>query len=435
MSYIEEPHSTRGMQRFRILSLNCDKLAHLVLDIVNSYKGGSLNRPEFFKYIRDHHPIDASSFDKEFLEELENGAAILYARGNYRLNMTRLLMLMKIFIKEIGHGDKDRADMLKQKFDQIESRIKSITGETSAPETVTKPKLPEYEEIEKEEPIAETVEVEYTKTLDPTDTALFTYIREYEKLSIPQIASALGISEEDVKQRLKYMLNQGFIIGKIQGEYLIIQRTLSIVPTSKAPTKIEETIKTTPPPLMETTPTEETIVTEKIIDATETVEKPSTVEPVEERLATEVTVAESKVETVEEAPLEVVAYTGKDAEKIYKRLKLFIEMVSQILEMVAVPEKPGFTMRDLSKLIYDYYFLPIDGSFDVEPFKELSKDGAVLVEKDWIRIDLEKSLYLFKNRYLPGVRKAKKKMAEKLEKALKEHVELPIENILSHAGA
>ncbi|MEM2144635.1 MAG: hypothetical protein QW279_04690 [Candidatus Jordarchaeaceae archaeon] len=456
MSFIEEPHSTRSMQRFRILSLNCDKLTQFVLDAVNGYKGGSLNRPELFNYIRDHQPIDASTLDKEFVEELENGAAILYARGKYRLNMNRLLMLMKMFLKEIERRDKDRADTLKQKIDQIELRIKSITGETGAPGIMTKPKLPEYEEIEKEEPTAETEEIEYKKTLDPIDAALSSYIKEYEKLSIPQISSVLGISEEDVKQRLNYILKQGLIVGKIQGEYLI-QEAVIPVPTPATPTKIEKTIKPTPPPVVETTPTEETTITEPITKTTEIVEKPVKVEstviekpvtvkppvpekpvvvkPVEERLVTEeVTTEASKVEAGIQPPLEVVAYTGKDVKKVYERLKLFIEMVSQVLEMVAVPEKPGFTMRDLSKLIYDYYFLPIDGSFDVEPFKELSKDGAVLVEKDWIRIDLEKSLTLFKNRYLPGIRNVKKKMADKLEKALKEHIELPIENILSQAG-
>ncbi|MEM3526580.1 MAG: hypothetical protein QXV37_04115 [Candidatus Jordarchaeaceae archaeon] len=458
MSFIEEPHSTRSMQRFRLLSLNCDKITQFVLDAVNSYKGSRLNRPELFNYIRDHQPVDTSNFDKEFIEELENGAAILYARGKYRINMNRLLMLMKLFIKEIERRDKDRADMLKQKIEQIELRIKNITGETGAPGLIAKPKLPEYEEIEKEEPTAEIKEIEYKKTLDPIDAALSSYIKEYSKLSIPQISSVLGISEEDVKQRLNYMLKQGLIIGKIQGEYLI-QEAVIPVPTLTTSTKIEKTIKTTTPPTtLETTPKEEATITEPITETTKIVEKPVTVKPtvtekpatitptvtekpvvvppLKEHLVTEeATVKPPKVETEVQPPLEVVTYTVKDVKKVYERLKLFIEMVSQVLEMVAVPEKPGFTMKDLSKLIYDYYFLPIDGSFDVEPFKELSEDGAVLVEKDWIRIDLEKSLALFKNRYIPGIRNVKKKMADKLEKALKEHIETPIENILSRAGA
>nr|MDO8082043.1 hypothetical protein [Candidatus Freyarchaeota archaeon] len=461
MSYIEEPHFSRGRQRFRFLSLNCDKLAHMVLGVVNSYKGGGFNRPEFFRDIRDHQPIDVSTLDKEFVEELESGAAILYMRGKYRLNMTRLLMLTNMFLKEIERVDKDRADILKQNVDQIELKIKSITGEAGTPRIVTKPKLPEYEEIEKEEPTAETAEMEYKKVLDPIDTALSTYIKEYNKLSITQISSVLGISEDDVVQRLSYMLNQGLIIGTIEGEYLI-QEAVSAVPTPITPTKIEETIKTTEPITVETTPTEEMSVAETAAEPAEVVEKPvavkpvvvekpvtvkpvvvekpvavkpTIVEPVESLVTKKATAGLSKVEAVEVAPLEVVAYTGKDVKEIYESLKLFIEMVSQVLEMVVVPDKPGFSMKDLSKLIYDYYFLPIDGSFDVEPFEELGKDGAVRVEKDWIRIDLEKSLSLFKNRYLPGIRKVKKKTAEKLEKALKEHIELPVEDILSQAGA
>lgn len=449
MSYIEEPHFSRGRQRFRFLSLNCDKLAHMVLDVVNSYKDVGFNRPEFFRDIRDHQPIDISTLDKEFVEELENGAAILYTRGEYRLNMTRLLMFLNMFLKEIKLVDKDRADTLRQNVDQIQMKIKSITGEAGAPGIVTKPKLPEYEEIEKEEPTAEKSEMDYKKILDPIDTALSTYIKEYNKLSITQISSVLGISEDDVVQRLSYMLNQGLIIGTIEGEYLI-QEVVSAVPTPTTPTKIEETIKTTEPITVETTPTKEMTVKKTAAETAEVVEKPVAVKPVVvekpvavkptivepvESLVTEKATAEvSRVKAVEVAPLEAVDYTGKDVKEIYERLKLFIEMVSQVLEMVVVSDKPGFTMKDLSKLIYDYYFLPIDGSFDVGPFQELSKDGAVRVEKDWIRIDLEKSLSLFKDRYLPGIRKVNKKTAEKLEKALKEHIELPVETILGQAG-
>ena len=136
------------------------------------------------------------------------------------------------------------------------------------------------------------------------------------------------------------------------------------------------------------------------------------------------------VETAEVAPPEEVTYTPKEIKEIYKRMKIFIEMVSQVLEMVVVPDKPGFDRKALYKLIYDYYFLPIDGSFDVEPFKELAKEGVVRVEENWIRIDLGKSLSLFKNKYLPGIRKVKKRTASKLEKALDENIEQMINNLL-----
>ncbi|WXG40437.1 MAG: hypothetical protein WED07_06420 [Candidatus Freyarchaeum deiterrae] len=490
MSYIEEPHFTRTRQRFRFLSLNCDKLTNLVLDAVNSYKDGGFNRPEFFRDIRDRQPIDVSTLDKEFVEELENGAALLYTRGKYRLNMTRVLMLMNMFLKEIEHTDKDRADKLRQNVDKIQIKIKSVTGVAGAPGIETKPKLPEYEEIEKEEPTVSTSEVEIKRALDPIDTALATYIKEYDKLSIAQISSVLGISEDETRQRINYMLSQGLLLGTLEEEYFI-QEAVSAIPTPITPAKTEETIKAKEPLTLETTPTEEIatletttepakVIKEPVVEEHEVKEikqpvavkpavvekpvavkptfieetftvkpvvvekpavvekpvavKPSIVKPVEVSVTKKLTTEVSTVEAVKVAPSEAVTYTGKDVKDIYERLKLFIEMVSQVLEMVIAPEKPGFTMKDLSKLVYDYYFLPIDGSFEVEPFMELGKDGAVRVEKDWIRIDLEKSLSLFKNTYLPGIKKVKKKTAEKLEKALKEHIEQPIENILKQAG-
>jgi hypothetical protein len=465
----------------------------LVLDVVNSYQDGGFNRPEFFRDIRDHQPIDVSTLDKEFVEELENGAAILYTRGVYRLNMTRLLMLMNMFLKEIERVDKDRADQLRENVDQIQMKIKSVTGVAGAPEIAAKPKLPTYEEIEKEEPTALTAEVKIERELDPIDTSLSTYIKAYDKLSIVQISSVLGISEDETRKRITYMLSQGLLLGTLEDEYFIPE-AVSAVPTPTTPAKMEEPIRATKPVTVETAPAEEMTTIEHAAKTAKVVEeplavkpavvekptvaqkpvvavkpaviekptvavkpaviekptvavkpaviekptvavKPVVVEPVESLATRRATAKVPTVEAVEAASLEAVTYTGKDCKMIYERLKLFIEMVSQVLEMVVVPDKPGFAMKDLSKLVYDYYFLPIDGSFDVEPFQELAKDGAVRVEKDWIRIDLEKSLSLFKNRYLPGIRQVKKKTAEKLEKALKEHIELPIENLLKQAGA
>nr|MDO8090698.1 hypothetical protein [Candidatus Sigynarchaeota archaeon] len=160
MSFIEEPHFTRSRQRFRLLSLNSDKLIQLVLEVLNRYKDGGFNRQEFFRDIRDRQQIDISNLDKEFVEELENGAGIIYMRGKYHLNMTRLLMLMNMFLKEIERVDRHRADDLRQRVNQINEKIKTITGESGVPEKEAEPKLPTFEEIEEEEPTIEEVEVE-----------------------------------------------------------------------------------------------------------------------------------------------------------------------------------------------------------------------------------------------------------------------------------
>jgi predicted DNA-binding transcriptional regulator len=447
VSFIEEPHFTRSRQRFRFLSLNSDKLIQMVSDVVNSYQDGGFGRQEFYRDIRDRHPVDVSSMDKEFTEELENGAGIIYMRGKYLLNMNRLLMLMNMFLKEMERVDKDRADELRQKVSQIHTKINTITGEVGVAAEAAKPKLPEYEEIEEEELTVEMGEAVSEIELETTDKALTTYIKEYDKLSLIQIASVLGISEDEVRQRLSYMLDQGLIVGAIQDDYFI-REAVSIIPTPTVLEEIEEISEVTEPITMETTTTEEMITAESMAEAAEVIETPVLEKPavevveepvVEEPVVEEVAVVqpaveEPVVEVVEEAPPEVV-YTKKEVKEIYKRMKLFIEMVSQVLEMVVAPDKPGFTMKDLSKLVYDYYFLPIDGSFDVEPFVELDKEGVVKVEEEWIRINLEKSLSLFKNEYIPGIRKVKKRTASKVEKALREHIEQLIDDILSQGGA
>ncbi|MFB0563741.1 MAG: PCI domain-containing protein [Candidatus Lokiarchaeia archaeon] len=423
MAFIEEPHFTRSRQRFRFLSLNSDKLIQLVSDVVNSYQDGGFRRQEFYRDIRDHHPIDVSSMDKEFTEELENGAGIIYMRGKYLLNMNRLLMLMNMFLKEIERVDKDRADELRQTVYQIHTKINILTGEAGVTEVAAKPKLPEYEEIEEEEPTAEIGEAVSEIELETTDKALTTYIKEYDKLSFIQIASVLGISEDEVRQRLSYMLDQGLVLGTIQDDYFI-REAVSTIPTPTALGEIEVTSEVTEPITVETTPTEEMVTVESMAE-TEVFETPVVGTPIAE------VVEEPVVEVVEEE----VVYTKQEVKEIYKRMKLFIEMVSQVLEMVVVPDKPGFTMKDLSKLVYDYYFLPIDGSFDVEPFMELDNEGVVKVEEEWIRINLEKSLSLFKNEYIPGIRKVKKRTASRVEKALKEHIEQYIDEILSQSSA
>ncbi len=449
MAFIEEPHFTQSRQRFRLLSLNSDKLIQLVFNVVNDYKDSGFARQEFFRDIRDSHHIDVSGMDKEFVEELENGAGIIYLRGKYSLNMNRILMLMNMFLKEIERVDKDRADELRQKVNQIHTKINTLTGEKSVPEVAAKPKLPDYEEIEEEEVTAETTEAVPKLELETTDIALATYIKEYDKLSLIQISSVLGIPEQEVKQRLNYILDQGLIVGAIQDDYFIREAVSTIV-TPTAIEEIEETSKITEP-TMEAKPTEEIVTVEPVAKTAEVfeepevkrpvvrvfeepeveaVEEPVTAEPVESLVTEEVTVEEPEVEAVEEVP-PVVVFTKKDVKEIYKRMKLFIELVSQVLEMVVAPEKPSFTLKDLSNLVYNYYFLPIDGSFDVEPFVELGKEGVVNVEEEWVRIDLEKSLSLFKNKYIPGIRALNKKTASKLEKALDEHIEQLIDNILS----
>ncbi len=519
MSFIEEPHFTRSRQRFRLLSLNSDKLIQLVLEVLNRYKDGGFNRQEFFRDIRDRQQIDISNLDKEFVEELENGAGIIYMRGKYHLNMTRLLMLMNMFLKEIERVDRHRADDLRQRVNQINEKIKTITGESGVPEKEAEPKLPTFEEIEEEEPIIEEVEVEPKTELESVDRSLISYIKEYDKLSIIQISSALGVPEDEIKRRLKYMLGQGLLVGTIQGDYFIREAvstvtpprelgaiepisevkepiTLETTPAEPAAEPVPETVTPIKEPVPEepvvepaeslaaaevvetpaveepSVPAEEAVVEEPAAEAAEApaVEEPATeiveervVEPaaevVEEPVVEEPVVEEPSVpaeeavveepaaeapvaeiteepvaEAVEEAPPEVV-YSKKDVKEIYKRMKLFIELVSQILEMVVVPDRPGFTREDLYKLVYDYYFLPIDGSFDVEPFEELEKEGAVRVEEEWIRIDLGKALSLFKDKYIPGIRKVKKKTAEKLEKALGEHIERLIDDLLGqHCG-
>nr|MDO8078495.1 hypothetical protein [Candidatus Freyarchaeota archaeon] len=466
MSFIEEPHFTRSRQRFRLLSLNSDKLIQLVLEVLNRYKDGGFNRQEFFRDIRDRQQIDISNLDKEFVEELENGAGIIYMRGKYHLNMTRLLMLMNMFLKEIERVDRHRADDLRQRVNQINEKIKTITGESGVPEKEAEPKLPTFEEIEEEEPIIEEVEVEPKTELESVDRSLISYIKEYDKLSIIQISSALGVPEDEIKRRLKYMLGQGLLVGTIQGDYFIREAVSTVTPSRElgaiepiSEVKEPITLETTPAepaaePAPETvTPIEEPVPEEPVVEpaeslaAAEVVEEPAVEEPavpaeeavVEEPAAeaAEAPVAEIAeepvAEAVEEAPPEVV-YSKKDVKEIYKRMKLFIELVSQILEMVVVPDRPGFTREDLYKLVYDYYFLPIDGSFDVEPFEELEKEGAVRVEEEWIRIDLGKALSLFKDKYIPGIRKVKKKTAEKLEKALEEHIERLIDDLLGQHG-
>ncbi|MEX2706005.1 MAG: hypothetical protein Q6352_012235 [Candidatus Freyrarchaeum guaymaensis] len=464
MSFIEEPHFTRSRQRFRLLSLNSDKLIQLVLEVLNRYKDGGFNRQEFFRDIRDRQQIDISNLDKEFVEELENGAGIIYMRGKYHLNMTRLLMLMNMFLKEIERVDRHRADDLRQRVNQINEKIKTITGESGVPEKEAEPKLPTFEEIEEEEPTIEEVEVEPKTELESVDRSLISYIKEYDKLSIIQISSALGVPEDEIKRRLKYMLGQGLLVGTIQGDYFIREAVSTVTPPRElgaiepiSEVKEPITLETTPAepaaePVPETvTPIKEPVPEEPVVEpaeslaAAEVVETPAVEEPsvpaeeaVVEEPAAEAPVAEITeepvAEAVEEAPPEVV-YSKKDVKEIYKRMKLFIELVSQILEMVVVPDRPGFTREDLYKLVYDYYFLPIDGSFDVEPFEELEKEGAVRVEEEWIRIDLGKALSLFKDKYIPGIRKVKKKTAEKLEKALGEHIERLIDDLLGqHCG-
>ncbi|MHA1361014.1 MAG: hypothetical protein ACTSP1_00480 [Candidatus Freyarchaeota archaeon] len=511
MSFIEEPHFTRSRQRFRLLSLNSDKLIQLVLEVLNRYKDGGFNRQEFFRDIRDRQQIDLSNLDKEFVEELENGAGIIYMRGKYHLNMTRLLMLMNMFLKEIERVDRHRADDLRQRVNQIHEKIKTITGESGVPEKEAEPKLPTFEEIEEEEPTIEKVEVEPKTELESVDRSLISYIKEYDKLSIIQISSALGVPEDEIKRRLKYMLGQGLLVGTIQGDYFIREAVSTVTPPRElgaiepiSEVKEPITLETTPAepaaePAPETvTPIKEPVAEERVVEpaaevveapaveepsvsaeeavveepAAEVVEAPAVEEPateiVEERVvepaaevveapaveepsvsaeeavveepaaeAAEAPVAEITeepvAEAVEEAPPEVV-YSKKDVKEIYKRMKLFIELVSQILEMVVVPDRPGFTREDLYKLVYDYYFLPIDGSFDVEPFEELEKEGAVRVDEEWIRIDLGKVLSLFKDKYIPGIRKVKKKTAEKLEKALEEHIERLIDDLLGQHG-
>ena len=466
MSFIEEPHFTRSRQRFRLLSLNSDKLIQLVLEVLNRYKDGGFNRQEFFRDIRNRQQIDLSNLDKEFVEELENGAGIIYMRGKYHLNMTRLLMLMNMFLKEIERVDRHRADDLRQRVNQIHEKIKTITGESGVPEKEAEPKLPTFEEIEEEEPTIEEVEVEPKTELESVDRSLISYIKEYDKLSIIQISSALGVPEDEIKRRLKYMLGQGLLVGTIQGDYFIREAVSTVTPSRElgaiepiSEVKEPITLETTPAepaaePAPETvTPIEEPVPEEPVVEpaeslaAAEVVEEPAVEEPavpaeeavVEEPAAeaAEAPVAEIAeepvAEAVEEAPPEVV-YSKKDVKEIYKRMKLFIELVSQILEMVVVPDRPGFTREDLYKLVYDYYFLPIDGSFDVEPFEELEKEGAVRVEEEWIRIDLGKALSLFKDKYIPGIRKVKKKTAEKLEKALEEHIERLIDDLLGQHG-
>ena len=496
MSFIEEPHFTRSRQRFRLLSLNSDKLIQLVLEVLNRYKDGGFNRQEFFRDIRDRQQIDISNLDKEFVEELENGAGIIYMRGKYHLNMTRLLMLMNMFLKEIERVDRHRADDLRQRVNQIHEKIKTITGESGVPEKEAEPKLPTFEEIEEEEPIIEEVEVEPKTELESVDRSLISYIKEYDKLSIIQISSVLGVPEDEIKRRLKYMLGQGLLVGTIQGDYFIREAVSTVTPSRElgaiepiSEVKEPITLETTPAepaaePAPETvTPIEEPVPEEPVVEpaeslaAAEVVEEPAVEEPavpaeeavveepaaevVEEPAVEEPAVEEPAVpaeeavveepaaeaaeapvaeiaeepvaEAVEEAPPEVV-YSKKDVKEIYKRMKLFIELVSQILEMVVVPDRPGFTREDLYKLVYDYYFLPIDGSFDVELFEELEKEGAVRVEEEWIRIDLGKALSLFKDKYIPGIRKVKKKTAEKLEKALEEHIERLIDDLLGQHG-
>ncbi len=493
MSFIEEPHLTRSRQRFRLLVSNCDKLTKLVLEMVNSYKDGGLNRQEFFRDIRDHKKIDVSVLDKQFLEELENSAGILYMRGEYRLNMNRLLMLINMFLKEIEHFDKDRADELRKNVNQINLKIDTLTGETTEVAKAAKTKLPEYEEIEKEEIIQEPVIVWEKAGLEPVDKALTTYIKEYDKLSLAQISSVLGIPENEVRKRLSYLLDQGILVGKIQDEYFL-REAVSVIPTptelvkAEAATEITKIAKVTPTaevtvkppaikgiekplveeaisikpvqelkvegseviktpiekpvveepavkePMVEEPVVEEPVVEEPVVEEPvveePVVEKRVVAEHIESSVAREAAVETPVIETVEAAPPEEVTYTSKEVKEIYKRVKLFIEMVSQVLEMVVVPEKPGFDKKALYKLIYDYYFLPIDGSFDVEPFKELEKEGVVHVEENWIRFDLDKSLSLFKNKYIPGIRKVKKGTASKLEKALDEHIEQMINNLL-----
>ena len=387
-------------------------------------------------------------------------------RGKYHLNMTRLLMLMNMFLKEIERVDRHRADDLRQRVNQINEKIKTITGESGVPEKEAEPKLPTFEEIEEEEPIIEEVEVEPKTELESVDRSLISYIKEYDKLSIIQISSALGVPEDEIKRRLKYMLGQGLLVGTIQGDYFIREAVSTVTPSRElgaiepiSEVKEPITLETTPAepaaePAPETvTPIEEPVPEEPVVEpaeslaAAEVVEEPAVEEPavpaeeavVEEPAAeaAEAPVAEIAeepvAEAVEEAPPEVV-YSKKDVKEIYKRMKLFIELVSQILEMVVVPDRPGFTREDLYKLVYDYYFLPIDGSFDVEPFEELEKEGAVRVEEEWIRIDLGKALSLFKDKYIPGIRKVKKKTAEKLEKALEEHIERLIDDLLGQHG-
>ncbi|MEM2133271.1 MAG: hypothetical protein QW261_06420 [Candidatus Jordarchaeaceae archaeon] len=482
MSFIEEPHLTRSRQRFRLLASNCDKLIKLVLEVVNSYKDGGLNRQEFFRDIRDRQKINVGGLDKQFLEELENSAGILYMRGEYRLNMNRLLMLINMFLKEIEHFDKDRADELRKNVNQINLKINTLTGETTEVAKAAKTKLPEYEEIEKEETIQEPVIVGEKAGLEPVDKALTTYIKEYDKLSLVQIASVLGIPENEVKKRLSYLLDQGILIGKIQDEYFL-REAVSVIPTptelakAEAATEITkikvtptaevtmkppeikgiekpvveeaisikqvqelkvegpEVIKTTiEEPVVEEPVVKEPVVVKPVVEervvAEPVVEERVVAEHIESPVAREVAVETPVIKTVEVAPPEEVTYTSKEVKEIYKRMKLFIEMVSQVLEMVVVPEKPGFDRKALYKLIYDYYFLPIDGSFDVEPFKELEKEGVVRVEENWIRIDLDKSLSLFKNKYIPGIRKVKRRTASKLEKALDENIEQMINNLL-----
>jgi biotin operon repressor len=476
VSFIEEPHLTRSRQRFRLLASNCDKLIKSVLEVVNSYKDGGLNRQEFFRDIRDRQKIDVGVLDKEFLEELENSAGILYMRGEYRLNMNRLLMLINMFLKEIERVDKDRADELRKNVNQINLKIDTLTGETTEVAKTAKTKLPEYEEIEKEEIIQEPAVVGEKAGLEPVDKALTTYIKEYDKLSLVQISSVLGISENEVKKRLSYLLEQGILVGKIQDEYFL-REAVSVIPTpaelvkaeavtevtkiTKEAVKPTEEVTVKPPAIksIETPVVEEAIAKKPVLKELEvekpevlktTVEEPVVEEPVVEEPVVEEPVVEEPVvveriesvvtkeaavetpmvETAEVAPPEEVTYTPKEIKEIYKRMKLFIEMVSQVLEMVVVPDKPGFDRKALYKLIYDYYFLPIDGSFDVEPFKELAKEGVVQVEENWIRIDLDKSLSLFKNKYLPGIRKVKKRTASKLEKALDENIEQMINNLL-----
>ncbi|MGQ9722311.1 MAG: PCI domain-containing protein [Candidatus Jordarchaeum sp.] len=472
MSFIEEPHFTQSRQRFRFLSLNSDKLIQLVSDVVNNYQDGGFKRQELFRDIRDRHSIDVSSLDKEFLEELENGAGIIYMHGKYNFNMNRLLMLMNMFVKEIERVDKDRAIELRQKINQINMRINTLTGEIGV--EAAKPMLPAFEEIEEEEQTVGSTETVSLFELEPVDKALTTYIKEYDKLSFIQIASVLGISEDEVKQRLNRMLDQGLIIGNIQDDYFIREAVSTII-TPTEMVEIEETSKIVEPIAIETTPAEETVTADyaaeteevveepiiekptvkiverpviekpavKVVKETAVVEKPVIEEPVVEKPVIEEPVVEKPVieepvvekptvKVVEKVPPEIV-YTKKEVKDIYKRMKLFIELVSQVLEMVVAPEKRGFSVRDLSKLVYDYYFLPIDGSFDVEPFVELSKEGVVKVEDAWVRIDLEKSLNLFKNQYIPGIRKVKKRTASSLEKALKQHIEDLVEDIISQA--
>jgi len=439
--------------------------------VVNSYKDGGLNRQEFFRDIRDRQKIDVGVLDKEFLEELENSAGILYMRGEYRLNMNRLLMLINMFLKEIERVDKDRADELRKNVNQINLKIDTLTGETTEVAKTAKTKLPEYEEIEKEEIIQEPAVVGEKAGLEPVDKALTTYIKEYDKLSLVQISSVLGISENEVKKRLSYLLEQGILVGKIQDEYFL-REAVSVIPTPSELVKAEAVTEVTKITKEAVTPTQEVTVKPPAIKSIETpmveeaiakkpvlkelevekpevikttveepvveepvveepvVEEPVVVERIESVVTKEAVVETPMVETAEVAPPEEVTYTPKEIKEIYKRMKIFIEMVSQVLEMVVVPDKPGFDRKALYKLIYDYYFLPIDGSFDVEPFKELAKEGVVRVEENWIRIDLGKSLSLFKNKYLPGIRKVKKRTASKLEKALDENIEQMINNLL-----